>query len=66
MGYYKKLRILAEEGNRDAMFQIAQVYREREHYANALFWYSKVGKTKEVEEMTKRLVVTSVYEEDIF
>ena len=66
MGYYKKVLMLAEEGNRDAVLQVAEMYRERKQYKQAINWYSKIGKTKEVEELNELIINNNTYEDDIF
>lgn len=67
MGCWKSIKMLAEEGNRDAVLQAAEMYRSRSQYPMAIHWYSKIGKTKEIEELTKLIADSSSYaEEDIF
>lgn len=51
MGIYKRLLTLAEEGNRDAIAKVALHYRERGDLKAAIYWYGKVGKAKEIEEL---------------
>ena len=66
MGYYKSLITLAEEGNRAAILQVAEMYRDKERYQQALHWYSQINKTKEIEELTKMLNGSNCYEDEIF
>ena len=64
MGYYKKILLMAEEGDRDAMLKVAEEYREKWDLKKAIYWYGKLNKTKEVEELKALLVVAT--DEDIF
>ena len=66
MGYYKKMLLLAEEGNRDAILQIAEMHREQKQYQQAINWYSKINKSKEIEELTALIKDKDAYEDDIF
>lgn len=64
MGMYKRILILAEEGDRDAMLKIAEGCREGRDLQRALYWYGKLNKTKEIEEIKASLAEDT--EEDIF
>ena len=65
MGVFKKILLMAEEGDRDAMLKVAQEYREKWDFKKACYWYGKLGKTKEVEEL-KALLVTDTDDDDLF
>ena len=67
MGFYKKILMKAQEGDRDAILIAANCCRERGQLHTALFWYSQIQKGKEIAEI-KLLLANKKYEEeeDIF
>jgi len=63
--------MLAEEGNRDAILQIAEMYENRASYPMALYWYRQIAsKTIAIKDKIKELASlineNQSYEEDIF
>jgi hypothetical protein len=67
MGYYKKILMLAQEGDRDAILTVANFCRDRGKLHTALFWYGQAHKTKEIAKI-KALIASKKLEEeeDIF
>jgi len=66
MGYFKAISIRADEGDREAMLVMADSFRELGNYRQAMYWYGKLKKEKECEEMKSLLEVYNNEEEDIF
>jgi hypothetical protein len=65
MGSYKKLKMEAEDGNRDAVRLVAEVYRASGNFKMALYYYERLNLKKEIEEVM-RLLKLSEDDEDVF
>jgi len=64
MGFYKKLKIDAEDGNRDAMHIAADVYRANGNLRMARCYYERLNLKKEIEEVMQLLKLED--DEDIW
>jgi hypothetical protein len=64
MGFFKKLALLVDEGNRDAMAMAADQCRHGGNLHKALQLYSRLGKDKEAQEIRELLKTQNTYEED--
>jgi hypothetical protein len=66
MGSYKKLKMEAEDGNRDAVRLVAEVYRASGNFKMARYYYEKLNLKKEVEEVTRIINVNVHADDDLF
>lgn len=64
MGFFKKLALLVDEGNRDAMAMAADQCRLGGNLHKALQLYDRLGKDKEAQEIRELLKTQNTYEED--
>lgn len=64
MGYYKNLLILAEEGNRSAILQVAEWYRDRYMFKQAITWYKQINHTTEIKILNNLIAAESSYGEE--
>lgn len=64
MGFFKKLSLLVEDGDRDAMNLAAELCRDGGNFQRAIQLYDKLGKDKEAQEIREILKAKETYEED--
>jgi len=64
MGFFKKLALLVDEGNRDAMTMAADQCRLGGNLQRSLQLYEKLGKYTEAQEIRELLKTQNTYEED--
>ena len=66
MGFFKKLAMLVEEGNREAILVAAELSRASNPHT-AILLFEKLGKDKEAQKIREELKIKNSYvEEDIF
>jgi hypothetical protein len=64
VGFFKKLSLLVECGDRDAMTLAAELCRDGGNFQKALQLYDRLGKDKEVREIKELLKAQNTYEDE--